>query len=448
MSDTPKKPPNADEIEDAIVELAGDEGKDPSKPPESSDADSADSAEAADGPWAARSDDTGDGDGPDNDADDTTDGDPAAREKPRRGGATGWIALIFLVIGAGGAVASWPYWKDMVGAGGPTGPDPRVAALEGQLKAIDDKLNGLANRPDPNAPIVAKIAERLSALEARPAESANTAGLNADVSTLRDRIAALETAMKNAQATGGGASGPAEDARVPDLAQRIEKLENAPQSSGSSDTLQKLEAELAAQREANAALVARLDAMEKAASGRAAASAGSAAAGGYFIAVGQLRDVIDRGVAFSAPLNAVKTLSGDDAGAKAAIAALTPHAAKGIPTEGVLRRRFPEAAREATSAAVGAPDAGWTDRTLNRLSRVITVRRVEGDDTGNSAPAILGRAEEKLDAGDLKGALAELKSLGEASTRAMAGWTRDANARVAARKALADLTRSAAARLE
>jgi hypothetical protein len=83
---------------------------------------------------------------------------------------------------------------------------------------------------------------------------------------------------------------------------------------------------------------------------------------------------------------------------------------------------------------------------LRRLSDVVTVRPI-GDVEGLGAGAVVARAEHRLQAGDLAGALTELDGLSGLAAEAAAAWRSDAEARLAADAALAALGDQVVAKL-
>ena len=76
------------------------------------------------------------------------------------------------------------------------------------------------------------------------------------------------------------------------------------------------------------------------------------------------------------------------------------------------------------------------DRAASNLMRLVTVRPVGADAEGDDAAARVARAEAKLAAGDLAGAVAELEGLEGAAAEAAAPWLAQARARLAAESAL------------
>ena len=110
------------------------------------------------------------------------------------------------------------------------------------------------------------------------------------------------------------------------------------------------------------------------------------------------------------------------------------------PTEAGLRLAYPTLADQALAAA--QPDSGakpFLDRVWGRMQQAITVRAGDRVIVGNPAAALLARAQDALDAGDLAGAMAALKKLPPDAAAPLAGWMDQASALLAARGALADM---------
>jgi uroporphyrinogen-III synthase len=164
------------------------------------------------------------------------------------------------------------------------------------------------------------------------------------------------------------------------------------------------------------------------------------------IALAQLGDVLARGDPYAAEL---ELLRGVIAGAPMLTGLLAPleaHVAAGAPTRAALERDFSEVARAVVAGSVGGESPGLVAGMLRRLSDVVTVRPV-GEVEGEDAGALVARAEHRLEAGDLAGALVELDGLGGAAAEAAADWRAGAEARLAVEAALAALRAQAVAGL-
>jgi hypothetical protein len=91
--------------------------------------------------------------------------------------------------------------------------------------------------------------------------------------------------------------------------------------------------------------------------------------------------------------------------------------------------------------------SSWLRQTLYRIESVVSIRRVGDSVPGDAADAVVARAEAKLDADDLKGAVAGLAALNGLPAEVAAPWIHDAEQRIAADAADADLSRLAISRV-
>lgn len=116
--------------------------------------------------------------------------------------------------------------------------------------------------------------------------------------------------------------------------------------------------------------------------------------------------------------------------------------AAGVPTLAMLQASFPDAARAALAASVRVdPEADAMGRIAAFLRAQTGARSLtprEGDDPD----AILSRAEAALRSGDLEATFAELDALPPEGAAAMAAWRDQAAARQAAIRAVAELAAS------
>ncbi len=110
----------------------------------------------------------------------------------------------------------------------------------------------------------------------------------------------------------------------------------------------------------------------------------------------------------------------------------------GLVTQARLQDGFAPAARAALAAVLPPTDASTLDRALGFLRSQTGARSLAPRD-GDDADAVLSRAEAALRAGDLQAALTEVDILTGAAAMAMADWRAQAETRLAALAALADL---------
>ncbi|MFQ5783968.1 MAG: COG4223 family protein [Alphaproteobacteria bacterium] len=351
---------------------------------------------------------------------------PAVGRRGRRALALALLVVVVLVAGAG--YYAWPRllagldgWLHARGV-----PVPAAA----QVAALDERVNGLETaiarlRADRSGE---DLARRLDALAARVETMTAALGRLDTVDALAKKVAALERRLAGLGARLDAAPGETTDGTA--LAARLDALEAALAERGQSP-------EVAAVRTRLAELAARERALDErlAALGRRVAAPGGARPA-LVLAVGQLRAALRGSGPYAAELEALKGLAGGDAVFAAPLAALDDRAAEGLPTLARLRARFKELAGAVVRAGY-APDQGsWADRTLARLARLVTVRRV-GEVEGDSAEAIVARAETLLEARDLAAAVAEVEHLAGPPAEVAAAWLADARARLAADRALA-----------
>ena len=122
--------------------------------------------------------------------------------------------------------------------------------------------------------------------------------------------------------------------------------------------------------------------------------------------------------------------------------ALARFAQKNPPTEAALRLAFPAAAQAAEAASRPSMEGkSLGERILLHASSLFTIKQGNRVLIGAPAATVLGEAQERLDAGDLSGAVAALDRLDSAAAQAMAGWRSDAQALLDARAALAQMAR-------
>ncbi len=333
----------------------------------------------------------------------------ALESRPARHGAPTllvWLAVL-LALGAG-ALALMPGKSDLLSAA--------VLRLETRLAALERQLAGLSRqevaRPDTGR--LDELAARLAALENRPPPAPAPAPPAMEIS----RIEALEQTLTA-------------------IGQKLGALE---QRAGSGPDAGQVAATLAENRRLSTEL-ARLQ--DEVASLGAAGASRPAAREGLLIAVGQLREAVRRGAPFLAELRTVQALSGDDLALAAALAPLAPLAERPPPSRETLLQRFPElsanAARAAQIGALSLPAegaaestlGGWWNGVVQRLSSVVSVRRV-GEAEGDTPLARLARAERAIATGDLAAAVTALDGLAGKAAEALAPWLAGAKTRLAA----------------
>lgn len=311
---------------------------------------------------------------------------PAPSAQPASG-STGFLPLLLggLLAGViGFAVATF------------TAPQPdntlanQVAAQATTIAALEDRIA--------NAPVT-----DLSGIEAA------LSTLDASLATLTERVTALE---ERPVGTGGSVSVDTSDvqAEMDALRAQIAELTGA------------AETELAEARAAAASIEEN-----------AAAAARNAAARA---ALARVQTALESGAPIGAALGDLEAATG----ASAPTALLNVQ--DGVPTLASLQDQFPEMARAALATArsegvSGEETSGFAAFIRNQLD----VRSTSPQE-GNSADAILSRAEAAVRAGRLSDALAEISGLPEVARAEMSDWLGQAEARADAIAAVDMLTTS------
>jgi hypothetical protein len=176
-----------------------------------------------------------------------------------------------------------------------------------------------------------------------------------------------------------------------------------------------------AQDEAKAALLIRIEALEKK-SNEPRDDVQVAVA----IASAGLKAAIDRGGPFGPELQALEGINPNDPSVKE----LKTFAATGVPARAKLVSDFSAVADIMLAEVAGQqPDQSFTDRLWSSATSVIKVRPV-GYVEGEGADAVVARIEANLTDGNLKGAAAEWAKLPEAAKKAGADFKASLDARI------------------
>lgn len=345
----------------------------------------------------------------------------------KSGGGLGMVmsGLIGAVIALGGGyVLQAGGILPSPGAGG----DP-VAPVASKVDALSTQVEALAQQVSESGPqggseLPAELSARLDGLEAAVAEagtgSGGTGGDPAALAALEDRLAGLESRIA-ALAEAGTSAAP-----DPELASQLNELRAA--QSGFQSSI----AELQSSTDALASKISELEQGQQALSAQVDAPSRQIDLARAIAAAG-LKSAIDRGGPFMSELEAFASVAPDDP----AVPELRDLAARGVPSRAELVAGFSDAASKAIAAAdPGDPEAGLVDRLMSSAMSVVKVRKV-GDVAGDSAEAIVARAETRLLNGDLEAALAEWTTLPEASRVATSEYGEALAARARSEKLIA-----------
>ena len=256
-------------------------------------------------------------------------------------------------------------------------PPPDLSVLEGDIAALEDK--------------VGKLGPEIGGMQTTTSD---------EISDLGARLAALSRRVEALETSSGDAS----------LSQAVQTEEQLSRFRGQLD-------QLVADAEARIA-----DAEAKVAEAEASAlEADGASAAGNRFAIARLRAAVESGAPYSDIISTMEDVPSE----------LADHARTGIPTPHALQQEFPGAARAALAASRSISGDGTVGDRIVAFLRQATNARSLTPREGDSADAVLSRAEARVAEGDLPAALAELESLPRASRSAMAGWIAKAEYRLA-----------------
>ncbi|WP_430435988.1 uroporphyrinogen-III synthase [Oceanibaculum nanhaiense] len=366
---------------------------------------------------------------------------------PRRSRAKlygyGVLALVVLAIVAFGTLPLWrPTVQPYLSQIGITLPDLTPASAEDQrLTALTERVAALEATPRQADTAPQELADLRTALEAR------ITGLEERQTALSEEIQLVREMLAGEGTTSSAAAPSALPA--PEIMDRLEKLEQQAQALAQAQAgldgealrgrVAALETRLADMPRTDPQEMSRLredlGALKQSLS---EIEAGAGEREALVLAAAQLAGPLQQGLSYEIELAALKRTAGADPLVAEIAVQLQPYAAQGVPTLEALRQRFPDVAGEAVRAArVGESDS-VVGQTLNRIAGLVSLRRV-GQVEGDTAEARIARAEAALARGDLAAVLADLEGLPTDAATVVAGWRADAEARLAADKALARL---------
>jgi hypothetical protein len=155
------------------------------------------------------------------------------------------------------------------------------------------------------------------------------------------------------------------------------------------------------------------------------------------VTIGDIDRAIARGEPFASPLDSLKALGQNDAELSDTLNTLEPLAADGAPTRQALKESFGSVASRILLAEKG--DTSLTEQVTDNVFGIINMRPAGAEVEGSDARAIVARAQAKLSGNDLAAAIDELGALEGRSAEAAADWIAEANRRLKAEVAVADL---------
>ncbi len=247
----------------------------------------------------------------------------------------------------------------------------RIATLEGEIRALGERVGVLGRRSDENASIAGEARTRADATAAALAElrkaqpSAAATVQPKEVEALSSRIAALERTAKAIEAQLGSRVG----------------------GEGGSD------------RSLRALLVASA-----------------------------LNAAVERGAPYAAELGAAKAAAPDPK----LLAALEPFATSGVPgVDALARELLALLPAMAKAAGTASRDGGILDRLKANAERIVRIRPVD-EVAGDDPVAVIQRIEARATQGNIAGAMAEIAKLAAPARAPAKEWLAKAEARNAA----------------
>lgn len=166
--------------------------------------------------------------------------------------------------------------------------------------------------------------------------------------------------------------------------------------------------------------------------------------GGLLLVVGQLRSAIAQGRPYAGEWDLVETFAPSAPSVLDALRRLEAGRHVGVPTLAELEKDFPPLARSLIRAEAAKASSGWWDRTVLKLSQLVSIRPIGPSVPGDAAPAVTARAEASLAAGRLDKAVSLITKLNE-RTGLAADWLSAAGSYLEAESSLDELTRNAIA---
>ncbi|MEM9625337.1 MAG: mitofilin family membrane protein [Pseudomonadota bacterium] len=364
------------------------------------------------------------------------------------GGSGGfWPGVVGGVIGgAATALAASLFW---VG-----GDDAATNALESRLAAAEQQVGEIGGLND-----------RLAAIEAAPSGAAEDGGMAARIDDLEARLAEIGGAAPGGEP--GEGVGEEINERLASLEQQFQALASEVQTAGqtqaaNAQALTSLESALPTLEETLAATGVSLGEASEQTSALSqtvdslngnietlTTRVGEAESrldylGGEYqrgaamiVAIGDINQAVTSAEPFDNSLETLKSLVSADSPIGGTLSILEPMAAGGVPTLGDLKSAFGEMASSVLLAEEG--DQSLTDQVSDNVFGIFNMRPAGADVEGSGSRSILARAQSKLSADDLNGAIGELTGLEGPAAEKAAVWTDRANAKLAAEAAVVDL---------
>ncbi|MFT3690835.1 hypothetical protein [Paenirhodobacter sp.] len=347
---------------------------------------------------------------------------PAAPVVVHKGPGAGALILggvVAALIGGGATLYAIPHLPPQL-AGWIQPPQPNTTAFDSALSAQGSRIDAVAASVEALKAAPAPAADLTGLQGALDANAADMRTLQESVKALADRITALES--RPVAVVEGGA--PVDSAAA--LQSQIDTLRAQLSGVGNVGDVQ---AQIAA---AAAAVKSELESAQGQASQIGSAAEAAARRSLQQAAAARVAAALQAGVPLAPAL------------ADAEAAGLTvPDALKAdVPGLSVLQSTFPEAARTALTASRKAAAGTGLGERLGAFLMAQTGARSLTPREGTDPDAVMSRAQAAVDDGDLPRAIQEIGALPQAGQALMSGWITQAQLRIAADQAVADLAQS------
>ncbi|PZQ45260.1 MAG: hypothetical protein DI551_07900 [Micavibrio aeruginosavorus] len=336
-----------------------------------------------------------------------------------------WTTLVFvLLLGGAGALALLPSAQKI------EKHEDQIADLEGKVGAIDKDVQAMNETAGSLRDLVpSEMRKTLSELKAEAqgikgdiekvagdAKSLSSIALSSDAGSFSDRLSIIEAKLSDVE--GGQA--------MKDLATRIKNLEvslsGQQQLNDSMTELSKIVDSLDGQVNMLDDKLAQVQQVPGSALGSTleGISDKDLKAAALLIAFSQLRESLNRDAPFADDVALLQKLVGkDDPELQVALTRLAPQAEKGgVLTSAGLSNEFKGLAGDIVFSSLAGEDVSMADKAKVRLTQVLNVKK-DGELVGGTpTQKAVAKAQDQLDAGDVQGAIATLKTLdGDAATK-------------------------------
>ena len=164
--------------------------------------------------------------------------------------------------------------------------------------------------------------------------------------------------------------------------------------------------------------------------------------------VGLLRSNIESGDPYDDIIINLRKLSASDKRILPYLDLLDKYSLEKTPTPLELKNSFANMKRALLKSNLRKAGASWDDRLLQRLNSLVIIKRSGGELVGDSFQALLGRAETKVNGGDIEGAISDLSQLLGGNEKASMTWLKSASHYTNVQLALNQLEEIAIVRLQ